>query len=110
MRISGKAASDGPRLAPGAEAEATLTVSDPDADALTIRWEILAEVERAGYAGMGEKHSQAIPGLIGDPAGSRIRFEAPSQPGAYRLFVIVTDGRGNAATANVPFLVEPRAR
>jgi hypothetical protein len=82
-------------------------VKDPEGDPLIFRWEILAEVPRAGYAGMGEKHSQPMAGLIGADSGGRLKFTAPSEAGAYRLFVFVSDGRGNAATANVPFSVVP---
>jgi hypothetical protein len=32
--------------------------------ALAIRWEIMPEVARGGYAGMGEKRSQPMPGLV----------------------------------------------
>ena len=34
-----------------------------------------------------------------------VRFVAPTQPGAYRLFITVRDRDGKAATANLPFRV-----
>jgi hypothetical protein len=34
-----------------------------------------------------------------------IHFRAPKPPSAHRLFIIVRDGHGKAATANVPFRV-----
>jgi hypothetical protein len=36
----------------------------------------------------------------------RVVIKAPAEPGAYRLFVYVRDGQGNAGHANIPFLVE----
>ncbi len=107
MRIAGKAALENPALTAGAESEASVTVSDPEGDPLAFRWEILAEVPRAGYAGMGERHTEPVAGLIGEFSGGRLKFTAPREPGAYRLFVFVTDGQGNAATANVPFSAAP---
>jgi hypothetical protein len=38
--------------------------------------------------------------------GKTLRFKAPEQEGAYRVFVFVTDGQGNGATANIPFFVK----
>lgn len=109
MRIDGKAALESPTLKPGVAGEASISAKDPEGDKLSFRWEVLAEVERAGYAGMGEKHAQPIPGLVGEAAGPKLRFTAPREPGAYRLFVFITDGQGNAATANVPFRVAGEA-
>jgi hypothetical protein len=45
--------------------------------------------------------------VIDQATAPRITLTAPRQPGAYRLFVYVFDGRGSAAHANVPFHVNP---
>jgi len=67
----------------------------------------MPEVARGGYAGMGEKRSTPMPELIKKAGESELTFSAPEQEGAYRVFVFVLDGQGNAATANVPFFVRP---
>ena len=67
----------------------------------------MAEVPRAGYAGMGERRSKPMPDLVRGARGGQMTFAAPEKPGAYRLFVFVRDGQGNGATANIPFLVAP---
>jgi hypothetical protein len=37
--------------------------------------------------------------------GGQASLKAPKKEGAYRLFVYVTDGHNNVATANLPFYV-----
>jgi hypothetical protein len=106
-RIDGKEAADNVYLKPGSPHTATIAAADPDGDRLVFAWEIMPEVARAGYAGMGEHRSGAMPELIVKADGGRLTFLAPRAEGAYRVFVFVRDGHGNAATANVPFLVKP---
>jgi hypothetical protein len=36
-----------------------------------------------------------------------VSIAAPTEPGRYRLYVYIRDGKGSATTANVPFLVVP---
>jgi len=107
LRIDGRAAAENVYLKPGASHKALVRVADPENDPMRFRWEILAEVERAGYAGMGEKRSAPIPELIEKAEGPELFFKAPAQEGAYRVFVFVMDGQGNGATANIPFFVRP---
>jgi hypothetical protein len=84
---------------------AVLEVSDPDGDAMTVRWEVMAESADLRKAGDAESvpaiFSHAV--LTADLNGARL---GDLPPGAYRLFVTVRDGRGAAATGNLPFLVE----
>ena len=75
--------------------------------ALTFRWEVMLEVAQGGYAGMGEVRSKPMTELIRKAAGSELGFAAPEKEGAYRVFVVVLDGQGNGATANIPFFVRP---
>ena len=107
LAIDGRMAGDNVYLKPGSSHTATLKVDDPDGDRLTYRWEVMPEVARGGYAGMGERRSKAMPELIRKAADRQLTFVAPEQEGAYRVFVNVLDGQGNAATANIPFFVRP---
>ncbi|MGE5393907.1 MAG: glycoside hydrolase family 2 TIM barrel-domain containing protein [Candidatus Saccharibacteria bacterium] len=84
---------------------AVVAASDADNDQLTYQWEIRPEAVYASYAGQGEKVPVPIKGLIGE-SGKTIRFAAPKDKGAYRLFVYVMDGKGHFSTANLPFYVE----
>lgn len=89
----------------GSEHKAVVTAADPDKDVLTYHWEIRPEAVYASYAGQGEKTPDIIPGLILQH-GKNITWKAPSEKGAYRLYVYVTDGNNQFSTANLPFLVE----
>ena len=105
LAIDGKLAADSVYLKPGGRHTATLKVRDPEGDPLTIRWEIMPEVARGGYAGMGEKRSKPMPELIQKTGEREIVFAAPEEGGANRVFVFALDGQGNAATANIPFFI-----
>ncbi len=48
-----------------------------------------------------------MPELVVKAAADKLTFIAPRAEGAYRVFVFVRDGQGNAATANIPFFVKP---
>jgi hypothetical protein len=92
-------------LNPGSEHKAVVIASDPDKDAITYLWEIRPEAVYASYAGQGEKTPTVLQGLIQNQ-DKTIRFSAPKEKGAYRLYVYVTDGNNQFSTANLPFLVE----
>lgn len=91
---------------PGSEQTATLTVSDPEGDPLRFVWELSAESTDLKVGGDAESKPPSFPDLITAGSGAECRFTAPKQPGAYRLFVTVFDGKGGAGTANIPFRVE----
>lgn len=104
--IDGRAARDSVYIEPGGTHEARIEATDPDGDALTFTWEIWHEVARAGYAGMGERHGKPIAGLVKKAKDGSMTFVAPKKEGAYRVFVSLRDGQGNAACANAPFYVQ----
>ena len=89
----------------GSSHSAKVTATDPDKDGLSYRWEIKPEAKYASYAGQGEVAPKPLPGLVSgtDPP---VTFRAPSEPGAYRLFVYAFDNKGHFSTANLPFLVK----
>jgi hypothetical protein len=106
-RIDGQEAADNVYLKPGSTHTATIKAADPEGDSLNFAWEIMPEVARGGYAGMGERRSKPMPELIAKAEAGTLLFAAPQAEGAYRVFVFVRDGQGNAATANIPFFVRP---
>ena len=106
MLLDARSAHDDVILAAGAEYAASIRAVDPDGDALRYRWEIMRESEATQEGGDLEEVPERIEGRIDDPGRDRIRVTAPTEPGAYRLFAYVYDGRGKAGHANIPFLVE----
>ena len=95
-----------PRVAPGAKISVSSGVSDPEGGALRARW--VLRPESGDYATGGDFRPKLpnIDGAVlkGDVTGARVRM--PDEPGAYRLFLYAYDEAGNAATANLPLLVE----
>lgn len=79
---------------------------DPDSDTLSYKWEILNEVpvEKQSEGGDFEPSSDKVLGFDYGQKGDELTFKAPPK-GEYRLFIYVIDHQGNAATANIPFLV-----
>ncbi|HET9698510.1 MAG TPA: hypothetical protein VFP40_16680, partial [Terriglobales bacterium] len=91
----------GPDQVVAAEAKAT----DPDHDNLTYDWQVREETSDPREGGDAEAVPPVVQGAILRQGGSQITFRTPQKPGPYRLFVEVRDGKGNVATANVPFYV-----
>lgn len=81
-----------------------LEATDPDGDPLRVQWDVMAESTDLRKAGDLESVPKSFPQalLSSDNGGARI---GGLPPGPYRLFVTVRDGRGAAATGNLPFLV-----
>ena len=105
LSVNGKLASDHVRLEPGHAYPASVKATDKDGDALRFEWRLLRESEATQAGGDAETMPEELRSFILEGAPGEITLRAPSQPGAYRLFVYIGDGQGNAAHANLPFLV-----
>ncbi len=90
----------------GSTQTAKVTVIDPEGDALDYEWLVVAESTDRRHGGDKEAAPPSFPELITENNGAEVRFNAPSESGAYRLFVYVKDGANGAATANFPFYVD----
>lgn len=102
---------DDPRsacLPPSRPFRAEVKASDPDGDSLAFAWDIRPEVviPPGSYAGGLETRAQPIAGLLSNATTARVAFTTPDKPGAYRLFVTITDGQGHIAYGNQPFFVK----
>jgi hypothetical protein len=103
--LDGRTAYEGIALEAGATYSASTDAVDPDGDPLTFRWSVMRESTDLGHGGDQESVPEELEGVVQDPAAAQATLKAPEEPGAYRLFVYVYDGRGNAAHANIPFYV-----
>lgn len=92
-------------LPAGTQVEAGVKVSDPDGDALTLRWDLRPDVaDNPHVGGDREEPTRPVDGAILATEGNAVVVRLPEKPGKYRLFVYVHDLAGNAATANMPIL------
>ena len=105
MLLDGKRTAHPVRLSPGRTYAASIQVADIENDALDFDWRVMKESAAKQSGGDTEAIPDELPGLIADPDAESIGLRAPQEPGAYRLFVYVGDGRGAVAHANIPFLV-----
>lgn len=95
LLIDGRSGADSIRLAPSTRHTAALEATDPEGDPLVYQWQILPE-------GAPDKAADLQSGTTAE-----LTFVTPQDEGAYRLLVFVRDGRGNVASANIPFQVQP---
>ena len=91
-------------LTAGATFAASVQGSDPDADPLVWQWAVLPE-QKSHQPGKLTPMPKPVPGTIANPSGEKVSVKAPVKPGIYRLHAWIKDGKGHAATANVPFEV-----
>lgn len=98
---------DGLTLAAGETFPLRLQARDPDDDTLSVTWELQAEGTPIG-GGDPEPNPRRFPEAILESSTDRVVVRLPEASGAYRLFVTVRDGRGGAATANLPIQAKPQ--
>jgi Glycosyl hydrolases family 2, TIM barrel domain len=101
-RISGLPAKP---VAPGSLINAAAEARDAEGDPLTWRWSILPEFTKHDNA-VSPPIPTAIPDTLPPTPGPANEGRAPTKPGRYRVHVEVSDGKGHAATANAPLVVE----
>lgn len=100
LRLGGPA-----QIPPGAATVLRLAATDPDGDPLKVDWQVMAETTAPSLGGDPEAIPPSFPEAVHDPSPEGVRV-GPLPPGAYRVFVTVRDGRGAAATGNIPIEVK----
>ncbi len=104
--LNGKTRFDNITLKPGEEYVSSIQAMDPDNDTITLRTEVLHESTDLKDGGDFETRPEALNELVKEAAADKVIFNAPKNPGNYRLFVYVLDGKNHAATVNFPFTVK----
>ena len=92
-------------FSPGAEISAGIDGAAHDGSPLTTEWAVFAEATDLRKGGDAEAPPARIDVRVLHADAATVRFVAPAQPGAYRLFITARDRGGKAATANLPFRV-----
>lgn len=108
--LNGKTARQNIHLKAGQIYPAKVQASDTNHNPLSYVWEVLPESTDLKTGGDFESRPQSLPGLIQTDGGNEITLKAPSQPGAYRLFAYVYDGKGHAAHVNIPFYLDKEVK
>ena len=93
------------KFAPGSEHKAMVNLTDPEGNPLAIHWEVRPESSSRHEGGDREAVPAAVADVVKLAEGNSLLMRAPDAPGPYRLFIYAFDGRGGAATANLPFQV-----
>lgn len=106
LQLNGKKAVASVYATAGQTDEVLAVATDPDQDKLSYRWELLPEPTKVGEGGDFEERPKTIDHVFRNNDGSgKAQVQVPQQEGAYCLFVYITDGNNNVATANLPFYV-----
>ena len=91
---------------PGSELKFTLKSSDPENDELEVEWTLMADARSWVTGGDFQETPPTFPDNISNQSKTSATVVAPSKPGVYRIYAVVGDRFGGAATANVVFRVK----
>jgi hypothetical protein len=90
----------------GEKVKASAKVKDADGDSLQYEWSVMAESKDLRGGGDAESVPASYPQAVQGAKEKDCLVTLPKEKGAYRLFLVVRDGKGAATTGNVPFFVE----
>ena len=103
--IDGKSASDDIVLEAESVFSAEALISDPEGGPVDYFWEIKPESNALEVGGDRETIIESIVMNAEQLSPSSMRITAPTETGAYRLYVYAYDDNNQVAHANIPFLV-----
>jgi hypothetical protein len=85
----------------GTAFKASVDVVDPDGDSLKYEWILRGDSRDNSYGGNAQAAVEALANAIIKGEGPQAEVKLPGA-GAFRLFVYIHDGHGNAAVGNIP--------
>ena len=94
------------KTSPGATVKVSLDASDPDKDPIQVKWILQYDPQIESVGGDTQATPPTYPEAIVESSNSAATIVMPKFGGAYRVFAFITDGKGGAAVANLPLLVE----
>jgi hypothetical protein len=89
----------------GKELIVSLDAIDPEGDPISVSWAVREEPQWYATGGDAEEPPAEVEGRITNRSSTGCRLVAPPKPGAYRVYVTVSDSHGGCAVANIPFRV-----
>jgi len=101
-----KADFSGKAVAANKKLIASVKATDPEGKPLKYDWVIVEESKAHSVGGDKEYEPPSFPALTLINNDPECVIMSPAKAGQYRLFLTIRDGDGNAATANIPFLVK----
>ena len=94
------------KTTPGATVKVSLDASDPDKDPIKVKWILQYDPQIESVGGDTQATPPTYPEAIVESSNAGATITMPKFGGAYRVFAFITDGKGGAAVANLPLLVE----
>jgi hypothetical protein len=95
----------GNSVRPGESVAVTLDVADPDGDKVELQWTLAGESTDRQTGGDAERAPEEKKLAMTSAGPNQWTFKAPDKAGAYRVFLVVRDGRGAASAENICFQV-----
>lgn len=107
LTLQGQSRFDNVTVEAGQPIAAKVIITTRADETPAVHWEVLAESTDIKAGGDPESRPASLKGLQIDSDGlGQVKLNAPADPGAYRLFVTITDKNGKVANGNIPFYVK----
>ena len=89
----------------GEEGILHVDIESPPDDALTIEYRLYRESQSRAIGGDLQEEPEELSIEVTVVDDATVRFRAPQEEGAYRIFAFVRNERNQYSVANVPFLI-----
>ena len=105
IKLNKKKARKSVVVEPASKAKAKVSLDEKDAS-FEYKWVLMKESEARVEGGAFEPEPETLELEILSSSEGKLKFMTPDEPGEYRLFSYVYDGKGKVGNANFPFLVK----